>query len=235
MMLRALGVFWLLVFAAPAHAQCRQALALGLDVSGSVDSREYRLQMDGLAQALSTPEVKAKLLSQTGTPVMLLIYEWSGPDDQQTVLPWHSITSANALDQVIDLLQNTERREASPGTALGQAMQVGAAHLAGTECWSKTLDISGDGKSNLGIRPRDAKPMILTQGITINGLVIGADAPSIDDARQTEISELSSYYRAEVILGADAFVETSLGFADYAAAMTRKLMRELQDVQLSLR
>ena len=32
-----------------ARAQCRQALLLALDVSGSVDAREYRLQLDGLA------------------------------------------------------------------------------------------------------------------------------------------------------------------------------------------
>ena len=46
---------WLL--ADPGTAACRQALALGLDVSGSVDACEYRLQIDGLAQAL---DVKVK-------------------------------------------------------------------------------------------------------------------------------------------------------------------------------
>ena len=35
-----------------AQADCRQALALGLDVSGSVDSAEYALQMQGLANAV---------------------------------------------------------------------------------------------------------------------------------------------------------------------------------------
>jgi len=35
-----------------ALAACRQALALGLDVSSSVHSREYRLQLDGLATAM---------------------------------------------------------------------------------------------------------------------------------------------------------------------------------------
>ncbi len=37
---------------------CRQALALGLDISGSVDVAEYRLQLDGLANALQNIEVK---------------------------------------------------------------------------------------------------------------------------------------------------------------------------------
>ncbi|MGR3364390.1 MAG: DUF1194 domain-containing protein, partial [Maritimibacter harenae] len=48
------------------EADCRQALVLALDVSGSVDAGEYRLQMDGLAQALTAPEVAAAILAPRG-------------------------------------------------------------------------------------------------------------------------------------------------------------------------
>ena len=61
----------------------------------------------------------------------------------------------------------------------------------------------------------------------MNGLVIGADDPNIGDARHADIKELSSYYTAYVISGPGAFVETASGFANYAAAMERKLLREL--------
>ena len=45
----------------PVMAECRQALALGLDVSGSVDAREYRLQIGGVADYQNKPVVdKAK-------------------------------------------------------------------------------------------------------------------------------------------------------------------------------
>jgi len=71
------------------------------------------------------------------------------------------------------------------------------------------------------------------KGITVNALVIGADNPSSGDTRQAEIGELSSYFRAEVIAGQDAFVETALGFDDYEAAMTRKLLRELEVLAVS--
>jgi hypothetical protein len=70
--------------------------------------------------------------------------------------------------------------------------------------------------------------MSIFNGVTINALVIGADAPSSSDRRQVEIAELSSYFRTEVVLGPDAFVMTALGFEDYQAAMTRKLLRELE-------
>jgi len=214
---------------------CRQALALGLDVSGSVDAREYRLQLDGVATALEDSAVRAALLALQDAPVRLLVYEWSGPEDQVTLVPWTSI-NPGTLDQVIAQLRGTQRREASPGTALGTAMLLGAQHLgAQNDCWRRTLDISGDGKSNLGPRPRDVKDSIATQGATINGLVIGVDDAGIGDIRQAEISELSAYYQAEVIVGPGAFVETALGFEGYAAAMTAKLLRELDGLVIGSR
>ncbi len=219
-----------------AQEVCRQALALGLDVSGSVDAREYRLQLDGLAAALDSGAVRAALLEQPEAPVEILVYEWSGPADQVTLLPWVRITDARALDAAIEILRGLERREgATPGTALGVAMLHGARMLEKRPCWRKTLDISGDGKSNLGPRPRSVKPQLEGTGITINALVIGADDPAVGDRRQGEIGELSAYFNAEVILGPDAFVEVALGFEGYAAAMEIKLLRELDGMVLAQR
>ena len=210
---------------------CRQALALGLDVSGSVDAREYRLQMDGLAQALGSTAVRAALLEQVDAPVELLIYEWSGPQDLMTLVPWTRITSPSTLDAVIAQLLGVTRREGStPGTALGVAMLRGAQHLSErSHCWQRTLDISGDGKSNLGPRPRNLKAQIEAQGITINALVIDADNT------QGLGGGLAAYFRADVILGPNAFVETANGFEDYAAAMEIKLLRELDGLVLSMK
>ncbi|MEL6463956.1 MAG: DUF1194 domain-containing protein [Pseudomonadota bacterium] len=218
---------------AEAAAECRQALALGLDVSGSVDAREYRLQMDGLAAALDSGRVRQALLQMPSAPVHLLVYEWSGPDDPAVILPWTAIDTAPALNAVIGQLRATERRQASPGTALGLAMREGVAHLEErAECWKRTLDLSGDGKSNLGVRPVDVKPEIEPTGIIINALVIGADTMTLGDVRQAEISGLSAYFQNSVIVGAGSFVETALGFEDYAAAMARKLERELETLIL---
>lgn len=223
----------LCVWGAAADAACRQALALGLDISGSVDAREYRLQMDGLAAALDDPKVRQALTIMPGTPVHLLVYEWSGPEDPTVILPWTAVTSPQVLNGIIGHLRATERRQATPGTALGLAMREGVAHLQErAECWKRTLDLSGDGKSNLGPRPVDVKPEIEPTGITINALVIGADAPATGDVRQAEISGLSAYFQTNVIVGADSFVETALGFEDYAAAMARKLERELETLIL---
>ncbi|MEO0381201.1 MAG: DUF1194 domain-containing protein [Pseudomonadota bacterium] len=232
--MRALALALLVGFwGAASEAACRQALALGLDVSGSVDAREYRLQMEGLAAALNTAKVRQALLILPDTPVHLLVYEWSGPEDPTVVLPWTAVTGPQVLNGIIGHLRKLERRNATPGTALGLAMREGVAHLnERRDCWKLTLDLSGDGKSNLGPRPVDIKPEIEPTGITVNALVIGADAPALGDVRQAEISGLSAYFHANVIVGSDSFVETALGFEDYAAAMARKLERELETLIL---
>ncbi len=225
----------LVMSAVPAGAQtaCRQALVLGLDVSGSVDAREYRLQIAGLADALNDARVRQSLLALPDAPVMLMIFEWSGPVDQAVLVPWTQVQNTAGIDAIVQSLRQTQRREATPGTALGVAMELGAGFLAQQPaCWKRTLDISGDGKSNFGPRPRDVKDAIAA-GITINGLVIGADNPASGDIRQAEIAELSAYFRAEVILGPDGFVQTALGFEDYKRAMTEKLLRELDGLVLS--
>jgi len=210
-------------------AACRQALAIGLDVSGSVDLREYRLQLDGLVSALNAPNVRSILLAMPDAPVSLLVFEWSGPEDQVVLVPWTAIDGSDTLAQVTTTLALTDRREATPGTALGVAMEKGVSYLSQqAHCWKRTLDISGDGKSNLGPEPSDIRDALAPSGITINALAIGSDAPAIGDQRQTDIAELSSYFRAEVITGPDAFVQTAIGFEGYAAAMTAKLERELE-------
>ncbi|QUJ77100.1 DUF1194 domain-containing protein [Sulfitobacter albidus] len=235
--MRALAALLALLAGPLAAQECRQALALGLDVSGSVDAREYRLQLDGLAAALGSGRVRAALLERPELPVELLVYEWSGPADQVTLVEWTRVTSAAVLDGVIARLLAVERRaEATPGTALGVAMALGAQHLAQRSgCLRRTLDISGDGKSNLGPRPRTLKDRLVAQGITVNALVIGADDPSFGDVRQADIAELSAYFNADVILGPGAFVEVALGFEGYAEAMEVKLLRELDGLVLSRR
>jgi len=215
-------------------AQCRQALVLGLDVSGSIDAREYRLQLDGLAGALLDQQVADALLIQPAAPVSLAVFEWSGPAYQRMLLDWTAIRDPATLAQVAARLTNKHRTPAPPGTALGNAMLFGAGLLANkSNCWKRTLDISGDGKHNFGPHPRDVQQALSTFPITVNALVIGADTATAGGTRQVEIAELSSYFSAWVITGPGAFVETALGYDDYQAAMIRKLLRELQGMVVS--
>jgi hypothetical protein len=226
--LAALALAAALIAPSGAGAVCRQALLMALDVSSSVDPEEYRLQVEGLAGALSDPEVKALLLSGTTAPVVLAVFEWSGRMDQRLLVGWTPLDGAAALDGVVAQLLTATRQGGTRPTAIGSALAFAGRLLeAGPACWERTVDISGDGKNNDGPRPRQGRKAAIYATTTVNALVIGTDAGFEDGEPSSEIGELTSYFRSEVIHGPDAFIETALGFADFGAAMKRKLLREL--------
>ena len=222
------------LWAGAAQAACGQALALGLDVSGSVDPAEYQLQRNGLATALTSRAVAQVLLASGSAPTDIAVFEWSGPAHQVLVQPWVTISDEAKLMAVAENLRRRPRIAGDVTTAIGSAMLFGVALLdQRSDCWRRTLDISGDGPANTGPRPQDLPPAEIPQDVVINGLVIGNNNMSGRRARAADIKALSSYYSAYVIRGTDAFVETALGFEDYADAMERKLLRELQSLALS--
>ena len=210
-----------------AEAACRQALALGLDVSGSVDGREYRLQLDGLAAALRDAQVRRAFLAMPQAPVRLIVFEWAGVAQQRRLAGWRTIESAADLEAVAARLEAAQSGYDDPATAIGAAMRHGAALLAQqAACWQKTLDISGDGPANRGAHPRDVGDAELA-GITVNGLVIGPASRANTTKDLTGVKTLEAYYRAHVMRGQGAFVETATDFEDFARAMRRKLLREI--------
>ncbi len=222
-MLRWLAV--LLAIASPVAAQpCRLALALALDVSGSVDAREYRLQTHGIITALENPQVRQALFAQP--PVALFIYEWSGTGAQRILLDWTLIENQADLAIVLETLRQVRRQDNAPGTAIGEALLFGMrAFKSQNHCASHVIDISSDGYSNQGPEPAQIKPALNARGgITVNALVIGTDR-----------GRLVSYFRKEVITGPDAFIETARVYEDYTRAITRKLARELGAAFLSSR
>ena len=204
---------------------CRLALALALDVSSSVDAREYRLQRDGLAAALLAPEIREAFLAVPSAPVKLLIYEWSGWQQQELRQDWTTIATASDLDGVAARLGAQGRSYAQFPTALGLALLYGGQALGRRdECERRTLDVSGDGTNNDGASPELVKREFPFEGITINGLVVGSNNAT-----------LARYYREFVIAGPGAFVEEAGDYADFEAAMRRKLLRELGIFEMSER
>lgn len=218
---------------ANAQTACRQALAIGLDVSGSVDRYEYRLQTAGLARALLSPDVRQALMSMPIAPVRLLIFEWSGAEDQHILLPWTVISSDADLDHVAETLLQTTRKAEAHTTAIGSATLLGATELARqSDCWKRTLDLTGDGKSNAGPRPRDV--VLPADGaMTVNALVIGTVSDPLAGSKEGQLAELVTYFQSEVIRGPGAFVETATGFREFEQAMIRKLLKELKSLSVS--
>ncbi|MEM9845906.1 MAG: DUF1194 domain-containing protein, partial [Pseudomonadota bacterium] len=205
-------------------------------VSGSVDTREYRLQTDGLAEALRDPEVQSAFLALPSLPVRFMVFEWSGMADQRIIIPWTDIRDSAELWRIAGILNGMTKAGTQDGaTAISAAMVFGARNLqAQGDCLQWTLDLSGDGPANTGLHPRDLKDATL-DGVTINGLVLLPFSRANITKNLTNVKTLEDYYREFVLRGPGAFTEKASSFDDFGEAMKRKLIRELQMQNLSLR
>ena len=214
--------------AAPAAAQCRLALALGFDVSASVDAREYRLMMQGTATALRDPGVVAAILA--GPPVALAAFVWAGAREQAVAAHWVMIETPADLAAFADRVGGFPRPAGDPlgqwggRTGVGGAMAAGGRLLAQRgDCEARTLDLAGDGVSN------DGADRVDLPGVTVNALAIGGDIPLDHDGAA---GGLSGWYARRVVQGAGAFVLRADGFEDFSRAIRLKLLRELAPLLL---
>lgn len=202
----------------PAVAECRLALALGLDVSNSVDAYDYSVQRDGLISALKAPEIRQAFLSSDDL-VTLSVFEWGGRRYQQVVVDWTEIQSEAELDTVITKLEvHTPPTRWQP-TAIGAALTFALYHFEDVpHCQNLTLDLSGDGRSNDWLTPTRIYEREDFGDILVNGLAIGGHE-----------TDIVSYYTQNVIRGPGAFVEVAPTHADFPRAIRRKLELELRE------
>jgi Ca-activated chloride channel homolog len=212
---RGLAALLVAFHAAPSPA-CEMSLVLALDASSSVDDREYRLQRDGLAAALTDREVMTAIRTQGG--IWLLAFEWSGGRHQYDWLGWTFLDDPASIRRAAARLGSAERRVDEFPTALGYAIGHALIRLgeAPERCARRVVDVSGDGVNNDGFPPASAYRASDIGGVIVNGLVIEGDAPPP-----------VPYYRTQVIHGPGAFLEIAEDYADYAEAMRRKLLREI--------
>lgn len=207
----------LLALSAPAAAECRLALTLALDVSSSVDAREYRLQLEGVARALEDREVRAAIFAEPGATVALQVFEWSGVQQQRIVQDWVMLDDRAMLDDVTARLRTQDRAFGNAPTALGSALAFGLMQLRRKpECRAHKIDVSGDGQNNVGRPPQTLTLPAGQEDVTVNGLAIESD----------EVA-LARYYRHFVTRGPGSFVVAAEDFEDYARAMREKLIREI--------
>ncbi|MEL6216768.1 MAG: DUF1194 domain-containing protein [Pseudomonadota bacterium] len=198
-----------------AHA-CSTALVLAIDVSNSIDPAEYRIQTDGLADALLDSEIREALVAGN---VAVSVVQWSGVGSQEVTFPWIRIQSD------ADVLALSERARAMPrafimsDTAVGDIISFAASLFREVQdCKRTVIDISGDGTDNAGTNPSAARSRAQRTGIQINGLAIEGIGLSI-----------TNFYRRHVITQ-DGFVMTARTHSDYADTLKRKIRREVSQV-----
>ncbi|MEQ3625260.1 MAG: DUF1194 domain-containing protein [Celeribacter sp.] len=203
------------ILASPARA-CDIALLLAVDVSSSIDAEEYRLQMDGMADAFADPEIAGRLVEGQ---IAVAVLQWSGPDAQALSLPWQKMTDAAAVRALSARTRSLPRAFTRSGTAPGNAIHVALAYLRnGPACARQIIDISGDGTANAGKSAAHASRAAERAGVTINGIAIEHMGLS-----------LTNYYRWRLTT-MDGFVVTARGHRDYPRAIRAKILREISKI-----
>ena len=194
-------------------AACDLALALAVDISGSVDPVEFDIQMQGLAAGLRDGVVAEALVRAEAA---VIVVQWTGSSRQDITVPWTRIRSyedAGALARQIEL---APRKWRNFSTAIGEALDFTLAQFdEAPDCKRKVIDVSGDGPSNEGIEPLDMHPALRAADITVNALAI-----------EENEADLTAYFWENLIRGEGAFVVTANRFEDYPDRIRQKLIRE---------
>lgn len=220
-------VLWLIVIlgqTASVRAQTVDLeLVLAIDASSSVDPGEFRLQMDGIASAFRQPRVLAAIRGGKTGRIAVAIVIWADATAPKAETGWSVIEGEADALAFADLAESLPRGVVG-GTGIGDGIAVAMRKFDrnGIESPRQVVDVSGDGREtppreNVVTMPA-ARSMALSRGVTINGLAI-----------LNEDETLASWYRNHVIAGPQSFVLAIDDFDDFADAMTRKLIREIDD------
>lgn len=216
-----------LAIIAPAGAKGPEidlALVLAVDISGSMDAGEQRVQREGYVSAIRSSEVINAILGGLTGRIALTYVEWAGSDIQNVVVPWTLIDSREAAVGFSNRLSRSPLR-VYRGTSISAALLL-AADLFDALDYSparRTIDISGDGPNNMGLPLAAARALTLGKGITINGLPIMIPGHAFGDG----FGELDDYYRQCVIGGPASFLFTVTSLREFPIAIRRKLVQEI--------
>jgi len=192
-------------------------LVLAVDASASVDSGEFRLQMDGIAAAFRDPEVVAAIAALGPGGVAVTLVLWSAAPRQS--IDWRQVHDGASAEALAARIARAARVAPGHTTAIGSAVRYGAELIAANPYAGRrrSIDVSGDGQNNDGLPVWIERNRAVAAGITINGLAILDREP-----------DLKEYYARNVIGGPGAFVYTAADFADFARAFRDKLLREIR-------
>jgi hypothetical protein len=201
-------------------------LVLAVDASSSVSADEFALQIGGLAEAFGDPRVVQAIRASGDLGLAVALIQWSDTRKQLLAIDWTVVRDEMSARAFAKEIASTPRFLVGGGTAIGGALEYAIHQLEinGFSGRRKVIDVSGDGRTNQGAHPALLRDAAVALGITINGLAILNEDPTVD-----------SYYFANVIGGTGAFVMTANDYGAYAVAILSKLIKEIAGTPIAAR
>ncbi len=232
-MYRLLGLLALLLAALPVAAQDKKevdlALVLAIDISGSIDPDEARLQRQGYVEAFRDPFIVKAILGGNHGRIAVAYFEWSDAWVQKLLIDWTLLDSEAAIEafarRLSDAPISIARRTSISGAIRYAVPMYGRLPY---EPERKVLDISGDGSNNDGGLVTDLRHDALKERIVINGLPIMNGRPNPFGFPAED--DLDKYYLHCVTGGPRSFVEVARSFEDFPRAIRKKLLQEVADI-----
>lgn len=210
------GIVAALCLTASQAFACDTALLLTIDVSNSIDVAEYRLQTDGMADAVLDDEVAEALIQGQ---VAVAVMQWSGVGRQELSIPWQHIRSLGDVQAFSAQARTMPRAFVMSDTAPGDAILYALDQFQNApQCTRQVIDISGDGTPNAGSDTRTASREAERRGVTINGIAIESMGLAI-----------TNFFGSRAITR-DGFVITARTHRDYPRAIREKILREVSRI-----
>ncbi|WP_119304216.1 DUF1194 domain-containing protein [Dongia deserti] len=199
-------------------------IVTGLDLSGSIEAPDARLQMDGIAMAIRSPQIIAAIKYGTHGRIGFALFVWA--DGNYPVLAaWRLISSPEEALAVSEEVAEQLRaiRASDIVVRLGALTDVSGAIDYGREMLQaapfdtnhRIINIVSNGVDNVGEHAWLARDRAIAQGVTINGIALGRDRTIYD------------YFKREVIGGPQAFVFSATDPEHMVEVLARKFTTEI--------
>ncbi len=210
----------LILTAARAVAQERPVdleLVLAVDASASVSDAEFDLQVGGLAEAFRHRSVAQAIRAAGDFGLAVALVQWADYRQHALSVDWAVLRDAASARQFAEQVEGVWR-SMSGNTGIGGAIEFAILQLEGNGYAGRrrVIDVSGDGRSNQGSAAWLVRDLAVARGITVNGLAILNEDPTLD-----------RYYLTNVIGGPGAFVMTANDYVAYRLAILTKLVTEI--------
>jgi hypothetical protein len=221
-------------------------LITAIDVSGSINAADERLEFEGMAAAVVDPRFLQAIARGRHGRIGFVAFTWANGEFVPLV-PWTLIGSNADAEQVAEHLRTARGKPvvgyatSAPGSssmrtpanrrpwrtsqatdvsaAIERAIEVGAG--APFASHHTVINMCANGIDNIGDGPAAARDRADAKGLLVNGLILG---------HRADAGEIAAYFRDHVQVGPGSFVIEARDFEDIASALLAKFLFELATV-----